>query len=60
MAMTKDELDSIKLGVNKAKKRAMAFGFAKSRKDGGNDPLLEFSSQNPSPKKPSNPMEHHH
>ena len=35
MAMTKDELDSIKLGVNKAKKRAILV----CAEDGGKDPL---------------------
>jgi hypothetical protein len=42
MALSKDEIAEIKDGVNKAKKKAMAFAFAKKRKDGGKDPILEI------------------
>ena len=38
MALSKEEISEIKLGVNKAKKKVMAFAFAKKRKDGGKDP----------------------
>ena len=40
MALSKEELKEIKDGVNKAKKKSMAFAYAKTRKDGSKDPLL--------------------
>jgi hypothetical protein len=40
MALSKEEIDTIKDGVNKARKKSMAFAFAKKRKDGSKEPLL--------------------
>jgi hypothetical protein len=40
MALSKEEIDTIKEGVNKARKKSMAFAFAKKRKDGRKDPIL--------------------
>ena len=40
MALSKEELNDIKTGVNMAKKKSMAFAYAKTRKDGTKDPLL--------------------
>ena len=42
MAISKEELQTIKNGVNKAKKKPMAFAFAKGRKDGAKEPVLEI------------------